>query len=163
MYFHLFKPQTMKRPLKRHPYLQPFSRDHHQGLIFCWNIKKGLQKGIEVSRMINYCDWFYEEYLLPHFNAEEKKVFNLLPEEDKQLQIALESHQYLKSLFEEHKKDLNSLNIIESTLKSSIRFEERILFEYIQKKTSTSLDEMDVQHREVTCHIEWHDPFWKSN
>ncbi len=43
-----------KKPQKRHIALQPLSREHHQGLLLSWKIRKGLSRKIEFDRIQNY-------------------------------------------------------------------------------------------------------------
>jgi hypothetical protein len=49
---------TTMKPLKRAEYLKALSREHHHGLLLCWKIKTGFSKGVSISRMKLYLDWF---------------------------------------------------------------------------------------------------------
>lgn len=51
--------ETKKQPIKRHPVLQPFSRQHHFGLLFSWKLRKGLSKNIEMDRLLAFSKWFF--------------------------------------------------------------------------------------------------------
>jgi hypothetical protein len=70
------------KPIKRSEFLKPLSREHHRGLLFCWKIRAGIKKNVEVSRIKKYADWFYQNYLVPHFEVEEKYVFPILGNEN---------------------------------------------------------------------------------
>src|SRR5665647_778672 len=87
-------------PIKRSAYIQPYSRDHHHGLLLCWKIKEGFRKQVSTVRMKAYSDWFYLTHLLPHFEAEEKYVFPILGMKNERIQKALKEHIRLKRLFE---------------------------------------------------------------
>src|SRR5690606_36276296 len=67
-----------KKPIKRDENIQPFSREHHHGLLLSWKIKTGFKKNLELERIKRYTDWFYKNQLLPHFEAEEKYLFPIL-------------------------------------------------------------------------------------
>ena len=63
-------------PIKRHPSLVAFSRDHHFGLLLVWKIKYGLDNGIAPERISNYVLYFFEQDLEAHFKEEEQKLFH---------------------------------------------------------------------------------------
>jgi hypothetical protein len=67
----------MTPPIKRHISLQPLSRDHHDGLLLKWKINQGISKGVDISRIQKYVDWFFKEHLIPHFRIEEDHLFAL--------------------------------------------------------------------------------------
>ena len=55
--------------MKRHTSLQPLSRDHHNGLMFCFRLNRGLEKNIDETRLKNYVDWFYANHIKEHFSV----------------------------------------------------------------------------------------------
>src|SRR5690606_578003 len=111
-------------PIKRNESLKPFSRDHHHGLLLCWKIRTGLKKGIALSRIKLYANWFFETHLLPHFEAEERHVFPILGNQNDLIKKALADHRRLKRLFEDEIDLEKTLSQIEEELESHIRFEE---------------------------------------
>ncbi|MBA6151233.1 hemerythrin domain-containing protein [Gelidibacter maritimus] len=121
------------KPLKRHKALQPFSREHHHGLLLSWKIRTGFSKNIEIERIKTYADWFFENELIPHFELEEAHIFPLLDADHELIKRALAEHRRLKRLFNDEKDIEKSLHKIEEELEQHIRFEERILFPEIQK------------------------------
>lgn len=123
----------MTKPIKRDISLQPLSRDHHHSLMLCWKIRQGFKKNIDVNRIKIYLDWFYKEQILPHFEMEEKYIFTLLDSENELTNRAITEHRRLKRLFESTTEIEKNLNQIEEELEKHIRFEERILFNEIQK------------------------------
>ncbi len=150
-------------PLKRHEALQPLSREHHQGLLLCWKIKNGFQKEVDVARIKNYADWFWEELIYPHFELEEKEIFPVLGSEDPLVKQALEEHQHLESLFTAEESVAESLEMLANDLDSHIRFEERVLFQKIQETADAeTLSHIEAVHgQEFSCGV-WEDEFWRT-
>src|SRR5690606_18700127 len=124
------------KPLKPHKALQPFSREHHHGLLLSWKIRSGFNKNIDVERIKTYADWFFENELIPHFELEETHIFPLLDADNDLVKRALAEHRRLKRLFNDDKDIEKSLHKIEEELEQHIRFEERILFPEIQKNAT---------------------------
>lgn len=149
------------KPIKRHPALRQFSRDHHFGLLLCWKIREGFRKNVEPERIKKYTDWFFEVYLKPHFEMEETYMFSLLSNENKLKKRAVAEHRKLERLFHDNKDVNRALTLIEEKLEQHIRFEERILFSEIQKVATTEqLEKIEEAHRE-TLTDDWKDEFWK--
>ncbi|MGI8892768.1 MAG: hemerythrin domain-containing protein [Bacteroidia bacterium] len=151
----------MLKPIKRAKELQPLSRDHHQGLLLCWKIRTGIKKGVDINRMKNYIDWFYENHLVPHFEVEEKYIFPVLGNENENIKKALAEHRRLKRLFEKKDDIKRTLNLIEEELESHIRFEERVLFNEIQAAaTEDELHNITKHHDSAIYCEDWKDEFW---
>ena len=150
------------KPIKRHKAIQPLSREHHQGLLLCWKIRKGFEKGIEPQRIKNYTDWFWENQLEEHFKIEEKYVFPVLGAKNDLVKQALEEHEHLASLFLQKNEIAITLEMIQNDLEGHIRFEERILFNKIQEEASTEELQYIQEHheKEISCGL-WEDEFWK--
>jgi iron-sulfur cluster repair protein YtfE (RIC family) len=149
------------KPIKRHESLKPLSRDHHQGLLLCWKIRQGFKKNINPERIKRYADWFWENHLVPHFEAEEKHVFPVLEKDNPLIMQALAEHQRLKSLFDQKSEITVSLGLIEKELDNHIRFEERVLFNEIERAaTPEQLAEIESHHGSESCD-DWEDEFWK--
>lgn len=117
-------------PIKRSPELAPLSRQHHEGLLLSWKIKRGVQLGIEPARMVAYCHWFWKHHLLPHIEAEETALLHLIKEEKLSEQFRAE-HTRLKSSVTVL-SDADSLLLFGDVLHHHIRFEERVLFRHIE-------------------------------
>lgn len=152
----------MHLPIKRHKALQPWSREHHYGLLLSWKIKKGFSLGIELSRIKNYTDWFWENQLKAHFETEEKYIFPILGNEHPLVKRALEEHQNLQAFFEHPNADTEVLSEIENLINHHIRFEERVLFNSIQDAATEEEMELllKIHSEETHCEI-WEDEFWK--
>ena len=150
------------KPIKRSEFLKPLSREHHHGLLFCWKIRAGIKKDVEVSRIKEYADWFYKNYLIPHFEVEEKYVFPILGNENGLIEKAVSEHRSLQRLFESTTEFQKNLNLIEEELEIHIRFEERILFGEIQKfATAEQLQTIQLNHSDEKFVDNMTDPFWE--
>ena len=150
------------RPLKRSEYLKAISRDHHQGLLLCWKIREGFKRGVLVENIKRYIDWFWQSQLVNHFDIEEKYIFPILGNEHELVKKALSEHRRLKRLFMQETDIWRSLNLIEEELDSHIRFEERILFNEVQRIATTAQLSSIAKHHNVTIHFDdWSDEFWK--
>lgn len=152
----------MPKPIKRHTSLQPLSREHHHGLLLCWKIRTGLKNGVEPQRMKNYADWFFKHHLAAHFQVEEQQLFPILGLKNEMVQQAMAEHRRLRELFKS-KTDLKTvLGLIEAELDHHIRFEERVLFNEIQKLANEVQLQLLVEiHQEVPEPEHWEDVFWE--
>jgi iron-sulfur cluster repair protein YtfE (RIC family) len=150
------------KPIKRSEFLKPLSREHHHGLLFCWKIRAGIKKNVEVSRIKKYSDWFYQNYLVSHFEVEEKYVFPILGNDNELIKKAVSEHRKMEQLFESATEFQKKMGLIEEELKNHIRFEERILFDEIQKiATAEQLQSMEVNHSDEKYVDNLTDPFWE--
>jgi len=153
---------TATNTIKRTEYLKPLSRDHHHGLLLCWKIKTGFSKGVSAQRIKTYADWFYKSHLIPHFEAEEKFVFPILGNDNEMIRQALNEHRLLTGLFSDSSDIEDSLKKIQSELEKHIRFEERTLFNEIEKAASPGqLKEFEQNHTEEKFTENLNDEFWK--
>lgn len=153
---------TTDKPLKRDESLKPLSREHHHGLLFCWKVKTGIKKNVEVSRIKKYADWFYQNYLVPHFEVEEKYVFPILGSENEWVARAVSEHENLKQLFESNTEIQKNIGLIIEELENHIRFEERVLFGEIQKIASAEqLQAIEFNHSDEAFVDNLNDPFWE--
>lgn len=138
------------------------SRDHHHGLLLCWKIRTGFSKGVEVGRIKRYADWFFETHLVPHFDLEEKYIFPILGDKDELVKRALTEHRRLIRLFNDDREIEKSLSLIEEELEQHIRFEERVLFNEIQKvATQAQLKIISELHNKGNVQDNTSDEFWK--
>jgi len=152
-------------PIKRHNALQPISHDHHHALLVSWKIRMGLRKSIEPERVKGFCDFFYASHLADHFALEEKYIFPVLGGKHELIRKALADHHRLSALFSQEHADVETLARIEKELEEHVRFEERILFDEIQKMaTEEQLNLVAIAHsagKEDIKNIErWEDEFW---
>ena len=151
----------MAEPIKRHKSLQPLSRDHHEGLLLVWKIRKGVSLKLEASRVEKYVDWFFVEHLLPHFKIEEEHLFTLVLPTNLKVRQALEEHSALIALFSKTNKNTDQLLVIADKLEGHIRFEERFLFNEIQNLVDENgLRNIEKFHANGTFCNNNSDEFW---
>lgn len=151
----------VNKPIKRHKALQPLSRQHHFGFLFSWKLRKGFSKEIAPERMMKYASWFYTNEIKSHFSDEEKYLFPILDPSNELIERALKEHRRLKRLFLDTKNPERSLHRLEEELDAHIRFEERILFNEIQKvATLEQLEKIEEIHSELDKTPDYEDPFW---
>lgn len=154
--------QVKEKPIKRSEKLKPLSREHHHALLLCWKIKNGFAKGAPAERIKKYADWFFENHLLPHFAIEEQYVFTVLGDEHPFIRQAKSDHRRLKELFTNNGDVENNLREIEEKLQNHVRFEERTLFNEIQKHaTEKQLDDIELFHVEEKFVDNVDDLFWE--
>lgn len=153
----------MNHPLKRHEALKPLSKDHHHGLLLCWKIREGRKKNVATDRIKAYTDYFFSSQLRPHFKFEEEEIFVLLGKDHPMVKKAIRDHIHLENLFKENSNIDRSLSEIEKELENHIRFEERVLFNEIQKETEDSRLE-ELKNKEEAFKTpdpdDWSDKFW---
>lgn len=162
------EPQTHKtKPIKRNPAIINFSREHHFGLLLCWKIRQGIKKGTEPARIAAYTSFFFENDLKKHFADEERLLFPaLLP--DHPFRIRAEAdHRVIRErmhIVERGKVDAAFLSSLADYLENHIRFEERIMFNFIQQQLGEEkLAAIEAQYRQKPEDLDkqWEDHFWE--
>ncbi|HMY43720.1 MAG TPA: hypothetical protein PLJ37_11385 [Chitinophagales bacterium] len=153
--------KTMK-PIKREEYLKALSREHHHSLLLCWKIKTGFTKGVSITRMKLYIDWFFKNHLQPHFELEEKYIFPILGNENVLIKQAIEEHKIISRLFCDTSHIETSIKQIQEDLEKHVRFEERVLFDEIQKVASSeNMEEIIKLHTNEKFIENTTDVFWE--
>ena len=110
---------------------------HHKTLFFCWNIRAGIDKGIEMQRIVDYVSWYGKEVLFRKFEIEEQFLFTMLDEDHYLVKRALKEHRRLRRLFKiDTKNPMKSLIYIEEELDLHIRFEEKQMFPEFEKNAT---------------------------
>ncbi|MCO5269461.1 MAG: hemerythrin domain-containing protein [Brumimicrobium sp.] len=156
--------ENKTKPIKRHESLKPFSREHHHSLLLGWKIRRGFGNGIPVERIKKYTDWFFVNFIEPHFRGEEKYMFPILGEDHELIKKAMSEHRRLTRLFNDTKDIEKSLHHIEEELERHVRFEERELFMIIQKHaTEEQLAKIDEFHKELMFEENTEDEFWEED
>lgn len=154
-----------KKPIKRSEYIVALSRDHHAGLLFCWKIKEGLKKGVDLLRINKYVGFFWQKHLKEHFREEEALLFeqvdNDLTKQGKE-EHKLLAEWFNKIISSEVKKPQEYLSFTELLI-NHIRFEERVLFPYLEAQLpATTLKAVGTylaQHH-VPFNDDYADEFW---
>ena len=153
------------QPLKRSQQLAPLSREHHDGLLFAWKIKQGIEKKATLEAMRNYTLWFWRHHIKPHFFQEEKILIPTMPAHHPLAVKLQEDHDHIRELVLglDAEADKRTLIILCDLLNTHIRFEERELFPYLEKiLTPEQLDHIfeQLEKHPVHCEQEWKDEFW---
>jgi hypothetical protein len=133
---------------------------HDQAMLFCFHLRVGIYREIDISRLKAYADCFYREHFLKHIVLQEI-VFKDLHVHYIFLNKILADHRRLKRLFEDKTDVLRSLSTIEEKLESHIRFERKLL--------ATSVKNLQVleqlQKKEARLYSKkvanWPDRFWE--
>ena len=153
-------------PIKRHPSLVAFSRDHHFGLLLVWKIKHGLDNDIAPERISNYVLYFFEQDLKLHFEEEEQMLFPLLPIDDVMRKRVEDDHAIMRRLIGQLENDRDNKNLLlqfAQILNDHIRFEERELFAALQLVAGREkLANMELHGNERGSEMDagWNDQFW---
>ncbi|MCY7311459.1 MAG: hemerythrin domain-containing protein [Chitinophagaceae bacterium] len=153
------------KPIKRSVQLQPLSREHHDGLLFVWKIRQGINNHTSIEKLSDYTGWFWKNHIRPHFFQEEK-VLLLFMEAAHPMAVQLRNeHNYIRELIIAIDKDADSHDFtsLANLLEKHIRFEERELFQFLEEHLSEKeLAEIyeKLEKYAVACEEEWKDEFW---
>jgi hemerythrin-like domain-containing protein len=152
-------------PIKRSPQLAPLSREHHDGLLFAWKIKQGIENKAPLEAMRNYALWYWRHHIKPHFFQEEKILIPRMPAGHPMAIKLQEDHDHIRELILglDDESDKRTLVILSDLLNTHIRFEERELFVYLENNLSPELLEsifIQLEKHPVHCEQEWKDEFW---
>jgi len=133
--------------------LYVFSHEHHHGLIFAVRLRKAHQADDEILK--KYIGDFWVNSLNSHFDNEEKLFLNFITDMELRARF-LSEHKQIRDLYKDI--DQGDVDIVEKAkhfgilINNHIRFEERILFPWLQEKLNveqlahigSSLEETDV-------------------
>jgi hypothetical protein len=151
----------LSRPLKRHPALQPLSREHHHILLLGFKIRQGLKNDIEPERIVEYCIWFLKSYLEPHFEKEEFHLSHVLTSNSEFILELKHNHQQVKDEFQNLAASNSELKNLEKCLVAHVRFEERDIFEKIQSQlTEENISYLENHLEEAKFQEQYRDVFW---
>ena len=140
---------------------RPMHLEHHQNLLFCWQLRIGLKKEIEPARICNYSNWYFQNKLSHHFDIEEDFLFPFLGPANPLVKRALADHRRLRRLFSDESDPRRSLSLIEEILERHVRFEEHELFKAIRKiAPEKELSLIMKIHQEDLFSEDWGDRFW---
>lgn len=154
------------QPIKRSEALKILSREHHFALLFTWKIKQGLRLKVAPTRLLHYVNYFWEGQLQPHFLSEETLLFNRVDAEV--CTQAKMDHQIISSQIQAlnltNRYDGEAFQALIDVLNAHIRFEERVVFPYLEKVLAASLSQvllaLTAAHAEG-FKDEYPDEFWK--
>jgi len=152
------------KPIKRSPQLAPLSREHHDGLLFAWKIKQGIENKTPLEVMRQYTLWYWRHHIKPHFFQEEKILLPYMSSGHPMAIKLLEDHDHIRELILglDDVADKRSLIILSDLLNTHIRFEERELFVHLEKILNPEqLDTVftQLERHPVHCEHEWKEEF----
>lgn len=124
-----------------------FTRDHHRGLSLSWKIRQGIKYKVALKELVTYTIHYACEALFPHFAEEENQVLIHLSPEDIYRKRTIAEHLEIIRLIDllgiEGYANEELLLKVADKAEEHIRFEERELFPYMEKKLSAGqLDEI---------------------
>jgi hemerythrin-like domain-containing protein len=156
--------QDKLQPIKRSKQLAPLSREHHDGLLFAWKLRQGLDNDTPMATLRNYCHWYWKYHISMHFHQEEDILLKFLPSDNMMAIQLKEEHNNIRELVLSisHQPDTISVGMLADFICRHIRFEERTLFTYLEKILSEEqLNKINEQlENEPICSTEWKDDFW---
>lgn len=155
------------KPLKRHEALVRFSREHHAALLMTWKVRQGIKNKVSAKRISNYLLFCFDKLLRQHFLEEETGIFAAETTDHTLARQAVAEHETLYCLvnhIERNKNDYSVIAAFADVLEAHIRFEERILFNEIQKSYpavgKAENSSKNPYNRENEVDDQWEDKFW---
>ncbi len=153
-----------KDPIRRDERLYPLSHDHHGGLVFALRLKKGVTKNADVNEIGDYIRYFWDNELVRHFQDEEAYLLSLLPDDHELKKQTLQEHSQIRDTVDQILRAPGKEKIMNlSTLVNDhIRFEERVLFPYLEKNLSNKqLNDIGDSLMDSDFCDTWENQFWK--
>lgn len=125
-------------PIKRSEELQPLSRQHHNGLLFCLLLQKGIKKQADLEVMKEFIQSFWYKDLHHHFDLEEiylTPLSNHYAGLKDGLDRMMKEHYEIKNIINENSINISyrSIDELRAQLNVHIRFEEKELFPLIEQ------------------------------
>ena len=152
----------------RHTKLQPLSRQHHDELLACLLLKKGIKKEADLPTLQAFTRQFWNDDLRHHVKAEESGLVPLLLANASLKQYALvlhNDHELLETIFERSQNGHLSYRMLElfaDTLEEHIRFEERVVFNVMQEVLpGHAWDALVIEDRAATDCSAYPVKFWE--
>ena len=155
---------SVNKPVARSQQLIPLSHEHHEGLLFAWRVRQGLQKNVPLKTICEFINWFWKDHLEHHFQDEEKNLVPYLPVDDELINKMIVEHEVIRKLLPGMSvRTQSEIALFAQLLHDHIRFEERELFPHLEKNlTQSELNEIasKLDHA-AACSSKWNNEFWK--
>ena len=153
------------KPIQRSVQLQPLSREHHDGLLFAWKLRQGVNNQTDIGRLRDYTAWYWKGHIKAHFFQEEKILLPYMPEFHPMALQLKKDHAYIRDLILMIDKDADKYDFVTlaNLVEKHIRFEERELFQYLEENLSTQqLTDIyeQLEKHPLICGTGWKDDFW---
>lgn len=131
--------------MQRDKNLYPLSHQHHNGLMAVLLLKKGISKQADVKVMGDFILTAWNDELEEHFIAEEKVLepsLLHLPQVQELYNRMLSEHQQIREVIaglQQGKESIERIELFHVLLDKHIRFEERVLFPFVEEHTGKEL------------------------
>ena len=127
--------------MKRHPYLQPLSRQHHLGLVIAAKAKSCMDNPDDIDRHWTALKDYLTTQIPTHFDIEKTKIADaIFAKSDNTTQVLadtmLAEHEYIESLLTINNPTSDDVKKLANALYDHIRFEEREVFVVAQEVLS---------------------------
>lgn len=155
---------TKKTPIKRAEELVALSQEHHHALVFCTRLKKAHLTDVKTLQL--FVDEFWSGNTETHFENEEKWLLPHIENNEIKNQFIAE-HNQIRALVNQIKNATDKVAELAvelaQVLNDHVRFEERILFPYLEKTIFTDkMTEIGIALSEVKITCQKFTPeFWK--
>ena len=148
--------------MQRDKNIQPLSRQHHDELMSCLMIKKGVTKKADIALLTDFTNTFWNDDLKNHIEAEETILIPFLVKhkfENRYINMLKTDHAIIKSILERLNKFDHRHKVFEifaSLVEQHIRFEERFIFGKVEELlTPKELEELgsklgNIRYRKCT-------------
>lgn len=154
----------INKKASRNENLYVFSHEHHHGLVFATRLKKASK--VDDETLKKYIIHFWNNALENHFKSEEALFLDFISEKELKDQFLAE-HKSINALVSDIQT--SDIDLVEKTLdlsellKLHVKFEEKLLFPWLQKNLST--DQLNsigtsLKNVEVKAH-EFEPKFWE--
>jgi hemerythrin-like domain-containing protein len=155
-----------KKPIKRNENISKLSKDHHFTLLFCWKIRQGLKFEVEPGEIKDYIQYFWRQFMQPHFAEEETILFAQI--KNAEVQRALNEHkqiaEQIKALDNNTHNSTEQISMLAEMVDNHVRYEERQLFPHLEKiLTAEQLDNIGRQlavHHNPELKDDFANEFW---
>lgn len=159
----------MKKLIQPAAYSPVLYRNHHFEVIFCWKIREGLKRNVNLSRIRDYINFFWKAHLEDLFLTEEALLFNRVNDNLSMLGNIEHMHIIEKVNLINNRESLvrQDYVIFEELLSSNIYFEEHVLFPYLESSLSRNTvcsiaDFIDQRHLSGFTD-DYPDEFWEND
>lgn len=132
--------------------IQPLSRQHHDELMSCLMIKKGVSKKADIAVLTDFTNTFWNQDLKNHIEAEETILIPFLVKhkfENRYINMVKTDHAIIKSIHERLNKFDHRHKVFEifaNLVEQHIRFEERFIFGKVEELlTAKEMEELGLK------------------
>lgn len=156
--------------MKRDENLQPLSRQHHDELLSCLLIRKGVEKKANVTDLKGFTNLFWKDDLVHNIEKEENILLPFLVKhqfEESYINLLRNDHEIMKSLLERintFDERHRIFSIFADIVEQHIRFEERFLFGKMQELISAEeLEKLGLQLEDTNYRkcVDYPVKFWQ--